>query len=81
MATLQIRNLPDDLYQALVQKAAQERRSVSQQAIVMLSNEMASGETDKARRARILAEIRSHHPGRGKTLSNPAKLIREDRDR
>jgi len=81
MATLQIRNLPDDLYQALVRRAEEERRSLSQQAIVTLTVGLDTVENDKARRARVLAEIRRHHAGVGKGLTNPAKLIRQDRDR
>ncbi len=37
MPLLQIRDLPDELYEALRRKAAEERRSLSQQAIVTLS--------------------------------------------
>jgi plasmid stability protein len=81
MATLQIRNLPDDLYQALVRKAGEERRSVSQQAIVELSRNLQLVVDARARRKRILTEIRKSHPGLGKRLPDPVKLIREDRDR
>ena len=81
MATLQIRNLPDDLYQALVRKAEEERRSVSQQAIVELSRNLQLAIDAKAKRKRILAEIRKSHPGLGRRLPDPVKLIREDRDR
>jgi antitoxin FitA len=81
MATLQIRNLPDELYQKLIQKAAQERRSVSQQAVVVLTEGLEASADAKDRVRGVLAEIRRHHAGRGKTLSDPVKLIREDRDR
>ncbi|MDZ7753977.1 MAG: hypothetical protein U5S82_20595 [Gammaproteobacteria bacterium] len=36
MAILNIKNFPDDLYERLKEKAAGERRSVSQEVIVML---------------------------------------------
>ena len=36
MATLTIKNLPDDLYLALKQKAASHRRSLNNEAIVSL---------------------------------------------
>lgn len=36
MAVLNIKNFPDDLHEALVKEASAERRSVSQQVIIML---------------------------------------------
>jgi hypothetical protein len=81
MPVLQIRNLPDALYQTLVRKAAEERRSLSQQAIVALSKGLGDEIDPKTRVRRVLAEIKRLHAGRGKSLSDPAKLIREDRDR
>jgi plasmid stability protein len=81
MALLQIRNLPDELYQALVRKAAEERRSLSQQAIVVLSKGLEADSDPKARLRRALAQAKRLNAGRGKSLSDPVKLIREDRDR
>ena len=75
MPLLQIRNLPDELYQTLARKAAEERRSLSQQAIVVLSKGLEAEIDPKARLRRVLAEIKRRHAGRGKSLSDPAKLI------
>jgi plasmid stability protein len=38
MAILNIKNFPDDLYDRLKDKAAEERRSVSQEVIVLLED-------------------------------------------
>ncbi len=81
MASLQIRELPDDVYQALSLKAEQEGRSLAQQAIAELRKLPAA----QARKLRLetLERIRadlSNRPGRNLTFDSTA-LIREDRDR
>ena len=59
MATLTIKNLPDDLYQALKQKAASHHRSLNNEAIVSLVQAVQQYETSpqdilqQARRVRI----------------------------
>jgi len=77
MASLQIRELPDDLYRALSNRAKRDGRSLAQQAVIELRRlpEMEANERRKA----VLAEIR----GRTFTkegLPDPVDLIREDRD-
>lgn len=80
MPSLQIRDLPDDVYRALSYRAQQEHRSLAQQAIVELRRipELTAGE----RRKRVLARIRatSQKPGAALTPS-PETLVREDRER
>lgn len=81
MATLQIRDLPETVYRALARRAAKERRSLAQQAVVELSQmaEVSAGE----RRRRVLEELRvalaSSRPR--KLPMRPEALVREDRDR
>lgn len=41
MATLVLRNVPDDLYQRLKETAAEHQRSMTQEAIVMLKGALA----------------------------------------
>ena len=81
MATLQIRNLPDELYRALVRKAEQERRSVSQQAIVTLADGLDREVDPHERRRAALRRAALVDPKATRHLIDPAKLIREDRRR
>jgi hypothetical protein len=41
MATLLLRNLPDDLYQRLKQRALQNHRSLASEALALLENALA----------------------------------------
>ncbi len=45
MATLNIKNLPDDLYQRLKQRARRQHRSVAQEVTHILSQAVAEPET------------------------------------
>ena len=81
MRSLQIRELPDDLYEALSFRAQAEHRSLAQQAIVELRRipEL----TARERRLEVLKglkqRIETEPPA---TLSRaPEDLIREDRER
>ena len=81
MPSLQIRNLPDDVYRALLARAKRENRSLAQQAVVELRRvpEWIQGEA----RRKVVEELRSELRRRGvRALSvPPAHLVREDRDR
>jgi len=78
MPSLQIRQLPDDLYQRLALRAEREHRSLAQQALVDLRNalEAESG----ARRRDLLGRIR-REAGKAQKIAAPEDLIREDRER
>ncbi len=41
MATLQVKGMDDDLYRALAARAARERRSISQQVVKMIEDDLA----------------------------------------
>ncbi|MBV8201141.1 MAG: hypothetical protein JOZ15_11015 [Acidobacteria bacterium] len=81
MASLQIRDMPPDVYEALAARAKAEHRSMAQQAIVELRRlpELAVRETRK----QMLAELRERRRRSGlRELSIPAEqLIREGRER
>lgn len=81
MPSLQIRDLPDDVYEALAYRAEAEHRSLAQQAIVELRRipEL----TARERRLEILKELRKRIETESPpTLSRaPEDLIREDRER
>ena len=57
MALLQVRDVPDDLYERLSRVAEEDNRSISQQTIVLLKKALNYQEARIARRKRILSEI------------------------
>jgi plasmid stability protein len=81
MPTLQIRDLPQHVYQALAVRARRNRRSLAQQAIV----DLARFEEVNAhgRRLAVLTELRRRlEQGDGALTGRaPADLVREDRER
>jgi plasmid stability protein len=91
MATLNLEDLPDELYQSLHQLATQQQRSLSEEAIALLTfaiqhrNSLHETPQDRSSTpiAQLLADIR-----RDREALNPQSqwldstaLIREDRDR
>jgi plasmid stability protein len=82
MATLYVRNFPDELYSKVKDKAAQSRRSVSAE-VVMLVDEALRVEDKQEEQAEILRRIaerrRSYTPPPGAT--DTLTLLREDRAR
>jgi len=80
MPSLQIRKLPDDLYQTLAFRAEQAHRSLAQQALIDLRS--AIGGINTGRRAQILETISQDIADLGtRPLAQPEQLIREDRER
>lgn len=79
MASLQIRDLPEDVGRALAERARREGRSLAQQAIAELRRlpELAAA----GRRRRVLASLRAQGVRKeAAALPDPADLVREDRD-
>jgi antitoxin FitA len=81
MRTLQIRNLPDDVYEALRWRAERAGRSLAQQAIADLR--LVPETAARERRHGIVQRLRSDIAVRGERSAHPSpeSLIREDRDR
>jgi len=81
MASLQIRNLPDDVYQFLAFRAERAHRSLAQQAIIELRK--TTEEEPGTRRRQVLNAIRdSIEKSMGRPLfARPEDLIRDDRER
>jgi len=88
MATLHVKNVPDDLYARLQQLAVAQNRSISAQVITLLENAL----TTQVKQPRsenpksiieILAEIRRRRRVNPADFGLPdsTTLIREDRDR
>jgi len=80
MATLQIRNLPDDIYQALAVRAERAQRSLAQQALVELR--AATAKQTGSRRRDVLEAIKRRIECDGEAFTPlPEELIRVDRER
>ncbi len=80
MKTLQVRNLPDELYEALVEAAKQEHRSLAQQTIALLERALNLYPSNRERRKLVVARLKK----RGTDLKipiDPVTLVREDRNR
>ena len=88
MATLYVRNLPDDLYAKLQELAASQHRSINAQVITLLEQVLTTQaqETEEQKRQnvpKLLEESRNRrrvNPG-DFGLPDSTELIREDRDR
>jgi plasmid stability protein len=78
MATLHVRNVPDDVYEALRARAEREGRSMSAEAIVILRRTLLRRRDPDE----LIAELRARRERaplkRGAPL--PEDVIRDDRD-
>jgi plasmid stability protein len=80
MPTLQVRDLPEDVYAQLNYLAEKEHRSLSQETIAVLKEGLVLKIGNKERRKKLLEE-RNILGIDGKFLPDPVLLIREDRER
>jgi hypothetical protein len=80
MPLIQVRDVPEHIYRRLVEQAGRERRSLAQQVVTVLARGLDVEQSPKARRKRIIEEIRARGP-MGAGLPDPVRLIREDRER
>ncbi len=81
MPTLQVRDVPEHIYRRLTELAEKERRSLAQQAVAVLAKGLEVEVNPKGRRRKVLEEAKRLNLGRGKSLPDFVKLIREDRER
>ncbi|MDY7094273.1 MAG: hypothetical protein SX243_14980 [Acidobacteriota bacterium] len=81
MASLQIRELPEEIYEMLTWRAEKEGRSLAQQAIIELRKipELEAREQRMAAIQRMRKRLEKQEARRVQTP--PEELIREDRDR
>jgi plasmid stability protein len=63
MATLTIKNLPDELYEQLRRKAAEDRRSLNGEAIYLLEKAVRDGRPDPKSVAQRAAALRARTAG------------------
>ncbi|MHC4870653.1 MAG: FitA-like ribbon-helix-helix domain-containing protein [Planctomycetota bacterium] len=82
MASLQVRELPEELYLKLCQAAERDHRSLAQEAVAILEKALNADPSPKSRRQELLAEIKSYTSDiKPEELDSPADLLREDRER
>jgi hypothetical protein len=79
MPTIQVRDVPQDVYDALVESARLERRSLAQQVVVTLERGLHPGVDNRARRHALLERMRQRGPI--STKYDYVSAIREDRNR
>jgi hypothetical protein len=79
MLALQVNDIPNELYESIVQAAKTENRSIDQQIVFLLNNSLDTARTRKIHS--VLQEIDKLTLGDTGTFPNPGELIREDRDR
>jgi plasmid stability protein len=78
MRNLHVRNVPEDVYEALRRAAESEGRSLSSEAVAILTRGLGSHLVD---RAAVAAEIDELEKRVGRMRWSGAELVREDRDR
>jgi plasmid stability protein len=80
--SIQVRDLPEQIYNKIKNNAQKDHRSLSQQAIVTLKKGLGIDENHKERRRILVDKIMSRRVTFDVAkLENPVNLIREDRDR
>jgi len=62
MATLTIKNLPDEIYAALSKTAKRNRRSINSEAIVQLENSMRERSIDVEKTLERVRKLRAKYP-------------------
>lgn len=82
MATLYVRNFPDELYERLKKTAAQRRRSVAAEVVVLVDKAMDAEEAASQRLQALerIAERRRRNPQPPDAVDT-LTLLREDRAR
>ena len=81
MALLQVRNFPDETYEVISRMAKTERRSISQQTILLIERGLAGGDSEKQRRLRAIERTLARQVPEAMKGVDFAAMIREDRDR
>ncbi len=77
MASLQIRDMPENVYEALAERARRQRRSLAQQAVSDLSRI----EELEARQRREVVVERLRDQRSRRRISDPVRIVRTDRER
>ncbi|MBA2379215.1 MAG: Arc family DNA-binding protein [Blastocatellia bacterium] len=79
MATLTIKNLPDEIYARLTVRAKKNRRSINSEAIVQLEHSLMKADADPAAELREIRRLRKRTAGIFLTQDSLNKAKREGR--
>jgi len=81
MPSIQVRDLPEQIYRKLQNNAKKDHRSLSQQAIVTLKKGLGIGDNPKERRRVLISQILSREfDFNMDKLEDPVGIIRKDRE-
>ena len=78
MADVLMRGVPEEVLDILKRKAAENRRSLQQELLLILED---TARTDSSGAVEAAAKVRERLSGYGKTFSDSTGQIREDRER
>ncbi len=83
MATLNVENVPEDLYKALRNRARRNRKSIAAEVISLLEQNVPTAEELKRRQALFLRmqQLRSRKPASAGPFPSAEEMLREDRSR
>ncbi len=83
MATLYVENVPEDLYEALRERARQHRKSITAEVLSLLAENVVTAEERKARQQflRQAQRLRSYRARSAGAFPSSEELQREDRGR
>ena len=83
MPTLYVENIPEDLYQALRDRARRHRKSIAAVVLALLEENVPTEDELKRRRELLeLAErLRSQRPVQSGPVPSTDEMLREDRER
>ena len=81
MPLLQVRDIPEDLYEKLARTAEADHRSIAQETIVLLRKALNLKEERILRRKKLFEEIKKNKISNVDKFPSAADLIREDRER
>lgn len=82
MPSVQVRNMPDNVYNNLVKLAKQDKRSIAKETIYLLEIAMNLEVDAKTKRKNMIDSILKVNEETTKyDLPDPTDLIRKDRDR
>jgi plasmid stability protein len=77
MSTLHVRQVPDDVYEALKKRALERETSISTETVRLLRRALA---IDQSGVRELLDDIEAARPSAGRRTTSAAKRIRRDRD-
>ncbi len=82
MPSLQVRDLPEHIYQQIVQRADTERRSITQETIVLLEKALQIEKQNKERRKQLFNRIlQETNNKQNENILDPVQLVREIREK